>query len=82
MTSLATGRLPCYTMRKVEPYSHERVRPVPLYIASAGISVGRYEALVAGALDVLTATDSGILRVAYFDTNLLDELSFDPRVRL
>ncbi len=68
-----------HNTRKVEPYSHERVRPVPLYVAGAGISVGRYEALVAGVLDVLRATDSGILRVAYFDPNLLDELSFDPR---
>ncbi len=68
-----------HNTRKVEPYSHERVRPVPLYVAGAGISVGRYEALVAGALEVLKATDSGILRVAYFDPNLLDELSFDTR---
>jgi hypothetical protein len=68
-----------HNRRKVEPYAHERVRPVPLYISGARISVGAYAQLVQGALDVLRAADPGILRVAYFDPNLLDELAFDPR---
>jgi hypothetical protein len=68
-----------HNRRRVEPYTHERVRPVPLFVAGAGISVGSYAQLVQGALDVLRATDPGILRVAYFDPNLLDELAFDPR---
>ncbi len=65
--------------QKIEPYDHERVRPIPLYIAQAGVAVGRYEALIAKTLQVLEATDPRLLARAWFDPSVLDELALDPR---
>lgn len=67
------------TRPRGEPYDHERVRPVPLYLAGAGAACGPYEALVTQALAILRATDPGILAEAGFDPALLEELAFDPR---
>jgi hypothetical protein len=64
---------------KGEPYPHERVRPVPLYLRGVGAAWGRYQELVARALDVLMEADPSILAEAYFQLDLLDELAFDPR---
>jgi hypothetical protein len=64
---------------KHEPYSHERVRPVPLFIAGAGVATGKYRELVEHTLAILRATDRHLLEAAYFDSDLLDELAFDPR---
>ncbi len=68
-----------HSSQKIEPYSHERVRPIPLYIAGAGVGVGRYKAVVALALDLLRSTDRAILDAAWFDPDMLDELALDPR---
>ncbi len=62
-----------------EPYDHERVRPIPLYIRGAGVAVGRYHGLISRALDLLAATDPAILAEAGLDLDLLDELALDPR---
>jgi hypothetical protein len=67
------------TRPKGEPYDHERVRPIPLYIRGAGVAWGRYRDLISKALEILFATDSGLLAEAYFDPELLDELAVDPR---
>jgi hypothetical protein len=67
------------TLPKGEPYDHERVRPIPLFIRGAGVAWGRYHDLVGKALDILSVTDPGLLADAYFDPELLDELAFDPR---
>lgn len=64
---------------KGEPYGHERVRPIPLYIRGAGVAFGRYHELISQTLHVLSITDSEILSDAQFDPNLLDELALDPR---
>src|SRR5262249_55717459 len=61
------------TRPRGEPYEHERVRPIPLYLRGAGVSWGRYRALLAKALEILTATPADIL------PDLLDELALDPR---
>jgi hypothetical protein len=65
--------------QKGEPYDHERCRPIPLYIRGAGVAHGPYADIVARALDILEKTDPAILREAYFDPALLDELALDPR---
>ena len=65
--------------RLSEPYAHERVRPIPLWVAGAGAAHGRYAGLVAGAIDVLTQAPEGLLRQADFDLAALEELSIDPR---
>jgi hypothetical protein len=67
------------TRPKGEPYEHERVRPIPLFIRGAGVAWGRYHDLVSKALDILTATDPGLLADAQFDPELLDEFAVDPR---
>lgn len=67
------------TRQKIQPYEHEWVRPIPLYIAGAGTATGRYHDLVDRALEILRATDPDLLRQAWFDPNLLDELAMDPR---
>ena len=54
-------------------------RPVPLYLAEVGIATGRYEQLLAGALEILRQIDPNLLRAAWFEMKQLDELSFDPR---
>src|SRR5262249_8520009 len=67
------------TRPKAEPYDHERVRPIPLFIRGAGVAWGRYQDVVTKALDILAATDPAILAEAHFDPQLLDELAGDPR---
>jgi hypothetical protein len=65
--------------RRLEPYPHEWVRPIPLFIAGAGVTRGPYEQVIAAALEILAATDAGLLQRAHFDLGLLDELALDPR---
>lgn len=61
------------------PYPHERVGPVPLYVAGAGVAHGRYAGLVAGALEILAAAPADLLRQADFELAALEELAIDPR---
>ncbi len=68
-----------HSSQKIEPYPHERVRPIPLYIAGAGVSTGRYRQLISQALDLLRNTDPALLEAAWFSPDLLDELAIDPR---
>jgi hypothetical protein len=65
--------------QKIEPYSHEWVRPVPVYIRDAGAAEGRYKEVVEIALRLLAETGEEILREAHFDLDQMDELAFDPR---
>jgi len=67
------------TEQKIQPYAHEYVRPIPLYIRGAGVGVGRYRELLEKALEILETTDSALLFQAWFDPELLDELALDPR---
>ena len=61
------------------PYPHERVRPIPLYVAGAGAAHGRYRRLVAGAIAILGEVPVELLRQADFDLDALEELAIDPR---
>jgi hypothetical protein len=67
------------TRPRGEPYEHERVRPIPLYLRGAGVAYGRYRDLIARALEILGGTNPALLAEAYFDPALLDELALDPR---
>jgi hypothetical protein len=67
------------TAQKIEPYRHEWVCPIPLFVAGAGVAVGRYHDLIAAAIEVLGATDRTILDKASFDPDRLRELALDPR---
>jgi hypothetical protein len=67
------------TRAKDEFYDHEQVRPVPLWLAGAGVGSGRYRELVGPALDVIRQTDPHLLHEAGFDPQQLEELALDPR---
>ncbi len=60
--------------RQMEPYRHERLRPVPLYIHDVGVAPGMYEELIERALAILKDTDAEILQQAWFDPQLVEEL--------
>jgi len=65
--------------RKVQPYEHERVRPIPLWIHGVGAAAGPYHELVEQTVDILRQTDADLLARAWFDLEMLDELAVDPR---
>lgn len=65
--------------QKMQPYDHEWVRPIPLYVRDAGVACGCYRDLIALALEILRATDADLLGQACFQIDLLDELAVDPR---
>jgi hypothetical protein len=68
-----------HNSRQCEPYDHERIRPIPVALQSAGTAVGRYEPLIEKTLEILTATEPGLLDQADFELELLEELAIDPR---
>ena len=65
--------------RLSEPYPHERVRPMPIFVAGVGSAHGRYRDLVQGAIDILAVAPADLLRQADFDLAMLEELAIDPR---
>jgi hypothetical protein len=67
------------TQQKIQPYAHEWVRPIPLWIRGAGVAEGPYHDLVQRAMAILETTDPMLLMEAMFDPALLDELAVDPR---
>jgi hypothetical protein len=68
-----------HTPQRIEPYPHEWVAPLPLFIRGAGVVVGPYHPLIECALSILNQLPPEILRQAWFDPALLDELAQDPR---
>ena len=67
------------TEQKIQPYAHEYVRPIPLWIRGAGAAAGPYRELIERALMILETTDSTLLFQAWFEPEMLDELALDPR---
>ena len=65
--------------RRCQPYPHEFVRPIPLYVKGAGVSAGTYSELISRTIRVLRETDDDVLRSASFDIDRLEELGLDPR---
>lgn len=65
--------------QKMEPYNHERFRPIPLCICGAGTAVGKYHDLIARTIELFGETPSDILVSSHFDLAQLDELALDPR---
>ncbi|HZL90302.1 MAG TPA: hypothetical protein VFB96_18195 [Pirellulaceae bacterium] len=65
--------------QKIEPYAHEYVRPIPLFIRGSGVSYGAEREVVTLALKLLEETDADLLRAACFDPAQLEELAIDPR---
>src|SRR5215210_3981334 len=46
--------------RQMEPYTHERVCPIPLYVKDVGVAPGMYKELVEQALAILNRCDPDI----------------------
>jgi hypothetical protein len=67
------------TERKLQPYEHEWVAPIPMFLPEAGFATGRYAPLLEQALTILRATDVDICDMAWFDLARLGELAIDPR---
>ncbi len=65
--------------QKMQPYSHERTCPVPIYLRGAGIAAGKYQELIRRTLEFIEATPPEILQSAHFDLSRLEELSLDMR---
>ena len=65
--------------RGIQPYPHERVRPIPIFIRGAGVSVGTYESIVKKTLSILETASGDVLEAASMELGLLDELAIDPR---
>lgn len=65
--------------QKIEPYRNEWVRPIPLYVEGAGVAHGPYAELIESTLNILRGTDAALLREAWLDPELIEELAVDPR---
>ena len=65
--------------RRCKPYDHEYVCAVPLWVRGAGAAVGRYQALIETALNILRETPEELRRAALFDLEQLEEIVLDPR---
>ncbi|TWT78531.1 hypothetical protein Pla123a_13240 [Posidoniimonas polymericola] len=76
------GYRPVVTLESEErhaPYRHEWVRPIPLWLPGVGASSGPYQELIEQTLAILDQSDPGLLRDAWFDLDLIEELAMDPR---
>ncbi len=71
--------VPVLETRKHEPYAHERVRPIPLYVAGVGVATGKYQELIEQTLAILRGMDTDLLESAWFEMDALEELALDPR---
>lgn len=69
---LETGQL-------MQPYEHEKFRPMPLYLEGVGVAHGPYHDLLAKALEQLRNTPEDILADSHFQLSQLKELSLDLR---
>jgi len=67
------------TEQRIQPYDHEWVAPIPLYVRGAGVAVGPYAELIGAALKIIEQAPPSILFQAYFDIERLEELALDPR---
>jgi len=65
--------------RKMTLYPHERFRPLPLFIAGAGVCSGPHREILERALELMGAVPSEVVGGAYFDLDRLDELALDVR---
>ena len=71
--------VPVLESQQIEPYEHEWVRPVPIYIRGAGVAHGPHQAVVERAMELIEQTDPDILQAACLDPGLVDEIALDPR---
>ncbi len=75
------GYRPVATLQSqdIEPYDHEWLSPIPIYLRGVGAAHGPYRALLLKAIEFLEGTEPELLRMSHFASDRLDELSIDPR---
>ena len=65
--------------RLMEPYPHERFRPVPLYFKEVGAAHGRHRELIERTIQFFRETPLEIQHQSYFDWTRMQELAADVR---
>ncbi|MBL8848116.1 MAG: hypothetical protein JNG89_00440, partial [Planctomycetaceae bacterium] len=65
--------------RQMELYSHERFRPLPVYVAGVGAAHGKYHDLIARTMTFLEETSADLFEESHFRRSHLDELCIDLR---
>ncbi len=65
--------------RQMQPYAHERFRPVPLYFQEVGAACGRYQALIERTIQFFQETPLEIQHQSHFDWTRMQELAVDVR---
>ena len=65
--------------QEMQPYDHERHRPLPLFVNGAGVCSGPHQKIVEQALELLAVVPSSVLHNANFDLSRVNELSLDLR---
>jgi hypothetical protein len=65
--------------QKIEPYPHEWVRSIPIYISGVGAVAGPLTRLIELTMEILAQAGPDVLSAAHFNPALMDELSVDPR---
>jgi hypothetical protein len=75
------GYRPVATLQSqdIEPYDHEWVSPIPIYLRGVGAAHGPYRALLLKTIEFLEGTETELLRMSHFSPERLLELSIDPR---
>ena len=75
------GHRPVATLesQKIEPYDHEWICPIPVYLNDVGAVSGPYHKIVEVAIKLLSQTNPVILRAAKFSLERMQELAIDPR---
>ena len=65
--------------RRMQPYPHERFRPVPLFLKNVGVACCPYTDLVRRMLEIIQTLPETMRREAHFEVPMLDELALDLR---
>ena len=75
------GHRPVATLesQKIEPYEHEWISPVPVYLKDVGTAQGPYQDLIEIAIGIFKQTNPFIMREAFFSLDRLNEIAIDPR---
>src|SRR5690606_24296273 len=65
--------------RLVEPYPHERFRPLPVYLQEVGAAAGPYHDLLQKTLEFLQQLPAEVITATHFHLQHLHELAVDIR---
>ena len=65
--------------RLLEPYAHERFRPLPIYLQDVGTAHGPYHDLIERTLSFLSQLTPDVINTTHFHLQHLQELSLDIR---